>query len=237
VFAAEGATLFLAGRRLATVGVVANDVIDAGANAVAAEVDALDEAGVESHVADVIDCAGRIDVLFNAIGISDVQGEPLVDMPVADIVTPVERGVRVNAVTARAVGRRMTAQRAGVLMTVTARPGATPHVGGFAAACGAIEALWRTLAGELGGHGVRTVVLRSVGSPDTGDLREMISAHASATGRTFEEAEAEFAGSTLLGRLPKVREIANAAAVLASDRATAMTATIANVTNGAWHDV
>jgi phosphohistidine phosphatase SixA len=65
----------------------------------------------------------------------------------------------------------------------------------------------------------------------------MIRSHAAATGRTFEETTAEFAATTLLGHLPGVAEVANAAVLFASDAASAMTATIANLTNGSWQDV
>lgn len=43
-------------------------------------------------------------------------------------------------------------------------------------------------------------------------------------------------GQTLLGRLPALAEVADAAAFIASDRASAMTATVANLTCGAVAD-
>jgi hypothetical protein len=41
----------------------------------------------------------------------------------------------------------------------------------------------------------------------------------------------------MLGRLPTVPEVAEAAALMASDRASAMTGVMANVTSGFWVDV
>jgi NAD(P)-dependent dehydrogenase (short-subunit alcohol dehydrogenase family) len=41
---------------------------------------------------------------------------------------------------------------------------------------------------------------------------------------------------TLLGRLPRLQEVANAAAFIASDRAGAMTGTVANLTCGSIVD-
>jgi enoyl-[acyl-carrier-protein] reductase (NADH) len=49
---------------------------------------------------------------------------------------------------------------------------------------------------------------------------------------TFEEVLADSGSDTLLGRLPSVKEVANAAAFMASDYASAMTGVIANVTCG-----
>ena len=57
-FAREGAKLFLTGRLLAPVEVVAKDVVAAGGSAEAAEVDALDEQAVDEHLRSVIDAGG-----------------------------------------------------------------------------------------------------------------------------------------------------------------------------------
>jgi 3-oxoacyl-[acyl-carrier protein] reductase len=76
VFAREGANLFLAGRTRARVESVAEEISAAGGVAEAAEVDALDEDATDKHMDDVVARAQRIDVLFNAIGMDDVQGTP-----------------------------------------------------------------------------------------------------------------------------------------------------------------
>jgi NAD(P)-dependent dehydrogenase (short-subunit alcohol dehydrogenase family) len=68
-FASEGAKVFLTGRHLAPVEVVAKDVVSAGGSAEAAEVDALDEQAVDEHLQSVIDKAGRVDISFHAVGI------------------------------------------------------------------------------------------------------------------------------------------------------------------------
>src|SRR5262249_231666 len=83
-FACEGARLFLTGRKLAPVEVVAKDIVSAGGWAEAAEVDALDEQAVDKHLQSVIDKAGRIDISFDAIGIpqEEEQGILLTDLPV-----------------------------------------------------------------------------------------------------------------------------------------------------------
>src|SRR5262249_59272929 len=57
-FAPEGAKLFLSGRRLAPVEVVAKDIVAAGGSAEAAEVDALDEQAVDRHLQSATDKAG-----------------------------------------------------------------------------------------------------------------------------------------------------------------------------------
>ena len=67
-------------------------------------VDALDEAAVEAHLAGVVAEAGRIDVLFNAIGMEDIQGPPLTEMPFDDFFRPIAKAARSQFLTARAAG-------------------------------------------------------------------------------------------------------------------------------------
>jgi 3-oxoacyl-[acyl-carrier protein] reductase len=189
-FAREGATLFLAGRTLAKVEALAQEISAAGGMAEAAQVDAHDEQAVEQHIGDVAGKAGRIDALFNAIGMQDVQGKPLHEMSLEDFTRPITIATKTQFLTARAVARRMIRQGSGVILTITAGPAqrAVPNVGGFDVACAAIEGLWRTFAAELGPYGIRLVVVGSAGSPDTPDVQATLELHARVTGKSLEDA-------------------------------------------------
>jgi 3-oxoacyl-[acyl-carrier protein] reductase len=233
-FAREGAHLFLAGRTLAKVEAVAEEITAAGGMAETAQVDVLDEQAVDKHIGKVAERARRIDILFNAIGMQDVQGKPLHEMSLEDFTRPITIATTTQFLTARAVARRMIRQGSGVIMSITAGPArrALPNVGGFDTACAAIEGLWRTFAAELGSYGIRLVVIGSAGSPDTPDVQETLELHARATGKSLEEVLADSGSGTLLGRLPRVAEVADVATLMASDRAGAMTGVIANVTCG-----
>ena len=236
-FARDGARVFLAGRTLERVDAVAREIVAAGGRAEAARVDAMDEAAVEQHADAVVERAGGIDVLFNAVGLQDVQGVALLDMPVADFLQPIGIAMRTQFLTARAVARRMIRKGSGVILTLIAGPPeAIPYLGGFGPACEAIQALWRGLAAELGPQGVRLVCLRSAGSPDAPDVQEMFRLHAKATGVTVEACASSFGSATLLRRLPLVAEVASVAVLMASDRASAMTGTFVNVTCGSRAD-
>jgi 3-oxoacyl-[acyl-carrier protein] reductase len=234
--ARDGATVFLAGRTLAQVRAVAGEISAGGGTAHAALLDALDEQAIARHVADVAAAAGRIDVLFNAIGMEDVQGTPLLDMAAGDFMHPVITAARTQFLTARAVARHMTRQRSGVIMSITAEPTPATNMGGFMAACAAVEALWRGLACELGPFGIRLVIVRSAGSPDTPGVQEVTRLHAAA-GLSPSEYQATMGSGNLMNRLPLLAEVANAATLLASDRASAMTAVLANVTCGSFVDL
>jgi NAD(P)-dependent dehydrogenase (short-subunit alcohol dehydrogenase family) len=116
-FAREGARLLLAGRNLKPVDAVAREIVAAGGAAEAAEVDALDEQAVDKHLQSVIEKAGRLDILFNAVGISNtkLQGVPLVDLAVDQFSLPIATYTKAYFLTARLAARRMLAQHAGVI--------------------------------------------------------------------------------------------------------------------------
>jgi NADP-dependent 3-hydroxy acid dehydrogenase YdfG len=91
VFAREGAKVFLTGRRLETVDLVAHGISSAGGVAETAQLDALDEEGVEKHISEVAKKAGAIDISFNAIGIPQqgIQGIPLTELSVDSFALPI----------------------------------------------------------------------------------------------------------------------------------------------------
>ncbi len=230
-FARDGAHVFLAGRTLAKLEAVAEEISVAGGAAEAAEVDALDQEAIEQHLAAIMEQAGRIDISFNAIWIrGDLQGTPLMEMPCDNFTLPILTGVTTHFLTATAAARHMAPKRSGVILTLSSSAAGLSgrdrryHLtGGFSTACAAIEALSRSLAGELGPQGIRVVCLRPDAIPETwpADAPEV---------RTYME------NGTVLGRLPTLEEVANAAVFMASDRASAMTGTIANLTCGSIMD-
>ena len=230
-FAGEGARVFLGGRTLDTLTTVAREITNAGGSAEAAHVDALDPQDIEHHLDAILQKAGSIDISFNAISIrGDLQGTPLIQMPWEDFTLPTLTGIKTHFLTATTAARHMVRQRSGVIMTLSASTSGLSGrdrryhlIGGFGTACSAIEALSRTLAGELGPQGIRVVCLRSNAIP------EAWPAEAHETLSYMEK-------GTVLGRLPTLSEVANAAVIMASDRASAMTGTIANLTCGSIMD-
>ena len=238
-FAAEGARLFLTGRRLAPAEAVAKEVVAAGGAAEAAEVDALDEQAVDAHLQSVVDTAGRVDVSFNAIGIPNPKVRvPLVELDVEQFSLPIATYTRSYFVTARLAARRMVANRSGVIMTVTAVPSrtGTPLIGGGGPAMAAVEALTRGLSAELAPQGVRVVGLRPQGMPETGRIKESFEQYARASGMTWEQFHDLSAGRTHPRRLSTLAELTNAAVFLASDKASGMTGTTVNLSLGSLDD-
>jgi NAD(P)-dependent dehydrogenase (short-subunit alcohol dehydrogenase family) len=239
-FASEGAKLFLTGRSLAPVEVVAKEVVSAGGSADAAEVDALDEQAVDKHLQSVIDKAGRIDISFNAVGMPNAKilGIPLTDLDVEQFSLPVTTYTTSYFVTARMAARRMVANKSGVIMTVTALHSRTglPLVGGYGPAMAAKEALTRDLSAELAPQGIRVVGLRPQGMPETPTIRDAFEPRAKASGMTWEQWQEFLASETHARRLMTLEEMANMAVFLASDKASGMTGTTVNLTMGSLDD-
>jgi NAD(P)-dependent dehydrogenase (short-subunit alcohol dehydrogenase family) len=239
-FASEGAKVFLSGRKLAPLKVVAKEIQSAGGSAEAAEVDALDEKVVDQHLQSVIDKAGRVDISFNAIGIppEKMLGIPLVEMDVEQFSLAIASYTRSYFLTARLAARRMVQNRSGVIMTITALPSrkGTPLNGGYGSAQAAKEALTRDLSAELAPQGIRVVALRPHGMTETSTIREVYDIKAKATGMTWEEFQGYLAGTTHPRRVMALEEVANLAVFMASDRASGMTGTTVNLTMGSLDD-
>ena len=236
-FADEGARVFLTGRNLAKVDAVAKEIIGAGGVAHAAQVDALDERAVEAHLAAVVDDArGGIDISFNAIGIpqQDIQGIPLINLPVESFVLPIVTYTKAHFLTARAAARRMVEKHAGVILMHTPEPArlGAPLVGGMGPAWAAMEGLSRSLSAELAAQGVRAVCLRSTGIPETETIGVVFGLHAKAIGIPREAFQALMESMSHTRRSTTLAELTNVAVLMACDRASAMTGTVANLTGG-----
>jgi 3-oxoacyl-[acyl-carrier protein] reductase len=235
-FAREGARVFLAGRTLATLDTVAGEISAAGGTAETAVVDALDEGAVDDHADAVAREAGGIDVSFNAISFGDVHGMPLSEMPYEDFANPITTALRSLFLTARAAARHMVARGSGVIMTITATTArhAFPQVGGTAVRFDAIESLCRQWATELGPHGVRVVWLQTTGLPEALADIPLFPDYGTKSGEglTREELIAWLQGKTMLNRMTSLAEVGNTAAFLASDWASATTASGANLSCG-----
>ena len=229
-FAREGAHVFLAGRNLASVKTVADEILASGGHAEAAHVDAAKEPDVHALVESIAAKTGSLDLSFCAIDYQVVQNIALVQLGVEDFVRPVSIAMRTHFITATAAAKVMTQQRSGVILSLTATPGGIgyPYTAGFAPACAAIESFSRNLASELGPAGVRVVNIRSGGSPDSEVFRQAIA-------QNPEQMDIVLRGmvnDTMLKRLPIMADVANAAVFLASDLAASITGVTVDVTAG-----
>src|SRR5262249_31943975 len=239
-FAREGAKVFLSGRSLPKVEAVAAEIVGRGGVAEAARVDALHEEAVEKYVGAVAEKAGAIDTSFTAISIAHElpNRAPLLELSARDFALPITTYTQANFLTARSAARRMVPRRSGVILTITATPSrlAFPNVGGTAPAYTAVVSLSRTLSAEPAPPGGPVVCPMPNAMPETRTIRESFEKFAKAAGVTRAEYLARIESMTHLRRLTTLEELANAAAFLASDRASAMTGMVANLSGGAVVD-
>jgi enoyl-[acyl-carrier-protein] reductase (NADH) len=120
----------------------------------------------------------------------------------------------------------MIRQRSGVILMFGGYGDPVPRLGGLQVAFGALEALRRSLACELGPSGIRVLTLQTGGITET--LPE-----------GFPGRQAIVDGiedRTMLGRAATLADVGRVAAFAASDHARSMTATALNITCGSVVD-
>ena len=102
------------------------------------------------------------------------------------------------------------------------------------------EAFSRLLAAELAPSDIRVIDIRPhavIDAPAAGSYtKDLFKQPAAAAGQSVQEFLEGGDGGDALKRLPTLSEIAETAAFLASDRAGAMTGTVANLSGGALVD-
>ncbi len=233
-FAREGASVFLAGRTEKSLKPIAQEITGAGGVADVSSVDALDSRSVETHLQAIIAKKGKLDVSFNLIGTNVAIGSRLTELSDQKFADAAFNKVRSYFITTTAAARIMEKQGKGVILGLTA-PNARlprPNMGGFSVGGAAIEALCRQLALEVGPRGVRVVCLRTGGTPDNPVLQEVFTHLAKLRGTTFQAVADSEAQITALKRAPLLPDVANAAVLIASDYASAITATVVNASCG-----
>jgi 3-oxoacyl-[acyl-carrier protein] reductase len=240
-FAAEGAEVFLAGRNVASVDSVVRQIAGSGGKAQAAAVDTSNEAAVKSYVDEVVSRAGKVDIVLDAAGPRAKEygnGKNAVELTIEEFMVPLTTMVRSRFITACAAARHMIKQKSGVIIFVTGSP-ARAHVPGATAiggAFGAMENLAENLAFEVSPLGVRVVCLRTLANTDSRSIRDTMEALGGRFNITKDQAMAQIAQSNFLRTAATVRDTANAAVLIASDRARMLTGTVVNATAGAALD-
>jgi NAD(P)-dependent dehydrogenase (short-subunit alcohol dehydrogenase family) len=234
-FARHGARVFLTGRTRDKLDEVASEITAAGGQAEVAVVDALDEQAVDDHARATASQAGSIDVSFNLISRGDVQGIPLADMATADFLRAITTGITTNFITARAAARHMIEQGSGVILALNSGSAhGSPMMGSTGPADATIDTFIRNLAAEVGPHGVRVLGLWTAGVPETLSPDKL-----AAVNSDLHLDDAAFQGlldgldhMRMLRRSPRLAQVADVAAFLASDQSAAITGTFVNVTGG-----
>jgi 3-oxoacyl-[acyl-carrier protein] reductase len=240
-FAAEGAEVFLAGRTKSKVEQVASQIVAAGGRSHAAAIDTLDDSAVNQYIEGIVRQVGKIDIVIDLTGPAAKEygnGTNAVDLPVEEFMVPLQVMMKSRFITARSAARHLVKQNTGVIIFVTGSP-ARPHVPGataIGAAFAAMENLTANLAFELSPSGVRVVCVRTVANIDSRSIRDTAEIAAGQLHITKEQVLEKIAQGNWLRVAATVQDTANAAVLIASDRARMLTGTVVNASAGAALD-
>ncbi|HEY1571124.1 MAG TPA: SDR family NAD(P)-dependent oxidoreductase [Pseudonocardiaceae bacterium] len=202
-----------------------------GGTALALPCDVRDEESVTTMARDVADL-GRVHTVVANAGIAGPTA-PLHEIQLAEWRNCLATDLDGVFLTFRAFVPAMIESGAGSLVAISSMTGKRPLHGRtpYAAAKMGVIGLVRTLAVELGPHGIRVnaVCPGAVAGPRIDDV---IRRQAATRGITEEEALRAFTGASPLARLVKANEVATACAYLASDAAASITGEDLNVSAG-----
>ncbi len=202
-----------------------------GGTALAVPCDVRDEESVTTMARDVADL-GRVHTVVANAGIAGPTA-PLHEIQLAEWHNCLATDLDGVFLTFRAFVPAMIESGAGSLIAISSMTGKRPLHGRtpYAAAKMGVIGLVRTLAVELGPHGIRVnaVCPGAVAGPRIDDV---IRRQAATRGITEDEALLAFTGASPLARLVKANEVATACAYLASDAAASITGEDLNVSAG-----
>ncbi len=202
--------------------------------------DVTSRASVNQMVAAALDRFGRLDVLVNNAGINiprllvDPAGQEELTEEIWDKVTAVnQKGMFLCA---QAAARQMLKQGGGVIVNMASEAGSEGSAGQsvYAATKAAAYALTRSWAKELGQQGVRVVGV-APGILEATALRspEYERALAYTRGITVEQLREGYKKASIpLGRVGRLKEVADLVCFLASSRASYIHGTVVNISGG-----
>ena len=219
-----GAHVILLSRTRSQLEETAAAVEKLGRKALVVTADIRSQQEIETAVRAAVEAFGRIDILFNNAG-TNVR-KPVVEMTDEDWHTIMETNVKGVFVVARAVARRMMAQKSGCIINMSSASAAVPERDKvvYASSKGAVMQFTKGLALELAPYGIRVNAI-APGYMMTPLVKGYLEGDAERRGRILSR--------IALGRVGQPEEIGGALVFLASGAASYITgATIA--IDGGW---
>lgn len=233
-FGREGATVVVGARTEGRVAALADEVAATGATAGAVRLDITDAGSCAAAVAGTVAEHGRLDVLVNN-AFDDGDHRSFLDADLDRWRRTMDVNFFGTLQLTRAAVEPMVAQGDGRIVMVNTMSSVRirPRFGAYAASKAALAAVTKTLAAELGAHGVRVNAVHP--GFIWGDSVAAYFDHLAAKrGITPEEQYQEVAAETALGYLPHSSEIAEAVLFLASDMSKPVTGQALGVNAGQW---
>jgi NAD(P)-dependent dehydrogenase (short-subunit alcohol dehydrogenase family) len=230
--AGAGARVAISSRDAASLDRAAAELESAGAECLAVPCDVADPASADAMGAAVLERFGQVDVVVANAGIAGPTA-PMHEISYEQWRECLAIDLDGVYLTFRGFVPGMIERRQGSLIAISSITGKRP-LGGrtpYSAAKMGVIGLVRTLALELGPHGIR---VNSVcpGAVDGARIKDVVRNQARAQGLSEEEALQQFIGAAPLKRLVRPEEVAGACLFLASDAGAGITGEDLNVSAG-----
>ena len=211
-FGRQGAAVALVGRRVPELEAVASEISETGGTAIVAPADVSDERAVEKMIGAVVEKFGRLDIAFNNAGVAGYKS--IMDLTADDIDQVLATNVKGVLLLVKHEVARMRKQGHGgsiVNTSSVAATGGNANMSIYTASKGAVDAMVRALALEIGRDGIRINNV-SPGVIDTGANRALP-----------PEVLAALGAHSALGRIGQPDDIAGAVTWLSSPEAAFVT--------------
>ena len=192
----------------------------ADAETLAVRCDVTDEAATANLAAAAHERFGAIDILVNTAGVIGPIETPAQEVAVDDFRFVLDVNVVGTFLPCKAVVPTMIERGGGRIVNIAGTSGLRGYRNrvAYSSSKWAVRGLTRTLALELGLHGVTVNAICP--NVTTGDrMDRIVRTKARRTGRTFDEVHADFASQTALGRFIDEVDVAEAVRFLVSDGA------------------
>ncbi len=185
----------------------------------ASRVDVTDEAALEAWLQAGLASLGGCDVLINNAGIAGQAG-PVETLDLGQWKHCLAVNLDAQMITCRTIAPAMKAQKAGVIINMSSTSGlfGAPFRAPYAAAKWAVIGFTKTIATELGPHGIRCNAI-CPGAVSGDRMDRVLQAEAEARGVTADDIYTEYASGSSLRRFAEPQEIAGLCLYLSSDAA------------------
>jgi len=237
-FAQHEAKVYVTARNLDAVKALAKDIKANGGNAEAGKVDALNETEIDNFLKKVVTDNGKLDVVFNGIAVdySEMGGRPPATVATFEqFMAPMQKICGSQFLTSRVAAKYMMqikSQGTILLLSSAAARSKIPNLGGFTAACAAVEGLTRVMAAEFGAEGIKVTCISPGAIMETKRISGWIDSAAKQYGVPAEQLVAQYKAFDILKISPTLKHIGETAVFLASDAGVAFNSHIVDVDCG-----
>ncbi|HZZ48343.1 MAG TPA: SDR family NAD(P)-dependent oxidoreductase [Pseudonocardia sp.] len=231
--ATQGASIAFTGRSASSLEQTAAQLGELGGNHLPVICDVSDETSVADAGDQVLAHFGHVDTVVANAGIPGPT-KPLTELSLAEWRETQRVDLDGVFMTFRRFAPSMIDRRSGSLIAIGSILGKRPLPGrsGYAAAKAGVVGMVRTLATELGPHGIRvnTICPGAVAGPR---LDEVFQAQAAAQGISLEQFRRDFNADVPLRRMVTESEVADGCVYLASPESASITGEDLNINAGA----